>query len=159
MVRQSQVGGNYGDARLWASGDVRLWDIDTLTGIVIIETTISYVTGVSFSPDGQTIAYKYWWDPEIVRFWDVNTQTSTYVSTVEPEHTWGDVLWVVAAEIKKHGRNISGLHIFNTILEDHTAAVRSVSFSPDGKTIASGGQGWGWGVTTSFCGMLLRRQK
>ncbi len=139
-------GGNkYSDGRLWYGGDVRLWNIDTLTGVVIIERTISDVTGVSFSPDGQTIAYMdrlgIFTD---VEFWDVNTQTRTNVSTVEPEHIWGDVLWVVAAEIKKHGRNIYGLHIFYTILEDHTETVRSVSFSPDGKTIASGGQGWGW---------------
>ena len=136
-------GGNkYGDGRLGHSGgDVRLWDIDTLTGIVIIERSISNVTGVSFSPDGQTIAYK---DRlgifTHVEFWDVNTQTRTNVSTVEPEHTWGDVLWVAAAEIKKHGQ-----HIFHTILKDHTDAVSSVSFSPGGKTIAGGGQGWGWG--------------
>lgn len=38
-----------------------------------------------------------------------------------------EVLWVVAAQ----GKNI------HTILNGHTAAVNSVAFSPDGKTIAA----------------------
>ena len=137
-------GGNNGDVRLWRGGDVRLWDVATLTGIVIFERNSSNVTGVSFSPDGRILAYKTGsGNFTFAGGLDVNSLEHTR-SFHAPEYTW-EVLWVVDAKIKKHGRNIYGLDIFYTILEDHTDAVRSVSFSPDGKTIASGGQGWGWG--------------
>ena len=145
-------GGNkYGDGRLWYGGDVRLWNIDTLTGITIHEGS-NYVTGVAFSPDGQTIAYKYPSGNPNVYFLDVNTQTRAdyIVHKFEPQHTW-EVLWIVAAQVKKQAnkRGYLGHLWFYTVLEEHTdgirSGVRSVSFSPDGKTITSGGQGWGLG--------------
>ena len=147
-------GGNkYGDGRLQYGddGEVRLWDVATQTGIAIHEVTAK-VTGVSFSPDGQTIAYKYSSGLfDIVRFLDVNTQTRAdyVVRTFKPEHTW-NVLWIVDEQIEKKGYSW-----FRTMLEEHTedfrSGVNSVSFSPDGKTIASGG-GYGrlflWDVAT-----------
>ncbi len=128
-------GGNYGDARLWSSSDVRLWDVVTKTETAILELS-SNVTGVSFSPDGQIIAYKSSWGSSVsVYFLDINTQTRTYgLNLGGSEHTW-DVLWVVAAQVKKRGRGYSWFH---TMLEEHTEPVRSVSFSPDSKTIVSG---------------------
>ena len=91
-----------------------------------------------FSPDGQTIAYKSSWGSSVsVHFLDINTQTKTYGPNLGgSEHTW-DVLWVVAAEVKKRGRGRGNVW-FSTLFEDHTEPVSSVSFSPDGKTIVSG---------------------
>ena len=130
-------GGNYGDARLWSSSDVRLWDVVTKTETAILELS-SNVTGVSFSPDGQTIAYKSSWGSSVsVYFLDINTQTKTYGPNLGgSEHTW-DVLWVVAAQVKKRGSGRGNVW-FSTLFEEHTFPISSVLFSPDGKTIASG---------------------
>ena len=123
-------------------GTVRFWDVATQTEIAILEVTSHTVTGVSFSPDGNTIACEVPGGSN-VRFWDVNTQTRT--STIRRHHTtnnllagidddiWDiwEVLWVVDALVEAEKKNIE--HIY----DEHTAAILSVSFSPDGKKIAA----------------------
>ncbi len=113
-------------------GDVRLWDMATLTGIVIFERNSSNVTGVSFSPDGRILAYRT--DSGIFTFaggLDVN-RLEHITSFEKPEYTW-DVLWIVDEQIEKRGYSW-----FRTMLEEHIEPVRSVLFSPDGRTLASG---------------------
>ena len=130
-------GGNrYGNGRFWRGVDVGLWDVGTQTKIVILEVSnLSSINSVSFSPDGQTLAYKYPWGSfDLVRFLDVNTQTKRTTVIISAEDTW-NVLWTYAASF--------GMGVFGTIFEEHADAVSSVSFSPDGKTIASGGDGYG----------------
>ena len=125
------------DGTTLASGSndntVRLWDVDTQTEIGIFERSTPYYR-VSFSPDGKTIAGMTTWVGLTVRLWDVETQTEdrlrhNFQDRVFSELTW-EVLWVVAAQ---------SLYIY-TILLEHAGAVESVSFSPNGNTIAASGR-------------------
>ena len=108
----------------------RLWDVETQTEIGRLGG-ISHLLRVSFSPDGKTIAGMYPWAGYHVRLWDVETQTRTnkynFFEHSLFEHTMWEVLWVLAAQAEN----------IHTILDGHPGTVESVSFSPDGKTIAA----------------------
>ena len=105
-----------------SGGEIRLWDVDTgidiktLTGHISADKTvrlniISSVNSVSFSPDGNTIA---------TGSWDADTK-SIFMN-------WAGTVRLWDANTGRHIR----------ILTTHTHSVNSVSFSPDGNTIATG---------------------
>ena len=129
-------------------GDVRLWDVGSLTGIDMIKvSSYNNVTGVSFSPDAQTIAIKVRYAD--VRYWNINTQRVLSGNIVDPRHIW-EVLWIV---VDRSSWNVADSREgkIGTLLEEHTDPLNSVSFSPDGKTLASGGSYAGlrlWDVAT-----------
>ena len=78
------------------------------------DPTMNRVYGVSFSPDGTTLASAH--GDRTVRMWDVETR--------ELKHTLGGSL--VHGSIERRG---------------HRYAAHSVAFSPDGNILASGGRG------------------
>ena len=108
------------DGQIIVSGGydtIRLWNVSTGTIIKTLSEDKSFEGGrrssvynVSFSPDGKTLASCGWKDKDaIIRLWDV--ATGRHRRTLKHSHAKHKREWVV---------------------------VKSISFSPDGKTLASG---------------------
>ena len=138
-----------------SDGAVKLWDITTRVSFATLPHT-GGVTSVSFSRDGAILATGSW--DSTVKLWDVATQQD--IGTLEG-HTSGvnsvvfspvdEALlatssWDGAVKLWDITTRVS----FATL--PHTDEVVSVSFSPDGRTIASG---TGAGTVELWASMLM----
>ena len=159
------------DGKTLASGGddgARLWDIETGTEDALLahykvddtgKKTAAWVVGVSFSPDGETLATA---GDSGVRLWDVDTRTEKTFRPAHTNHIFLSVsfspdgktlatggadnsvrLWDVETEKEKttlwHLPPAQSIHN----LSANTKRL-GVSFSPDGKTLASWGKSPHW---------------
>ena len=150
-----------------SSSNIRLWDV--ATGRQIGEPIRAYPLFVAFSPDGKYLAFTRpgvpkgrmeptdplcFWDiaaGKVVRTWTV--AATPYAGTFSPD---GRTLalatneWVVRSGAKKGEKNAGKNHSFISLWETATGKelwhtpgrsqpLFSVAFSPDGKTLVSGG--------------------
>ena len=154
------------DGKTIASGSwddtVRLWDVNAGRNIKTLTGHTSWVSSVSFSPDGSTIASGS--RDDTIRLWDVNTgrNIKTFTGYTDTARSYG----VNSVSFSPDGKTIAsvndtsdhslgGMEVMGgeehpvflwdvdtgrniKTLIGHTYSVKSVSFSPDGSTIASG---------------------
>ena len=107
---------------------VRLWDVETQTEIGTLQEHTVAVYGVSFSPDGRTLVSGG--DDNTVRLWNVETQTQ--IRTLEEYNSW--LFWLRDAKWYIGEPNAARYSYF----EFRDAVwLNGVSFSPDGRTLAS----------------------
>lgn len=111
-------------------GAIRLWTIDGKL-LTIFKGHKSAVWRVAISPDGQTIASAS--GDFSIKLWQLD---GTLIRTLKHERG----VWGIAFSLDGH--TIKVWKIDGTLLvtlNGHTSNVSSVAFSPDGKTLASGG--------------------
>ena len=150
---------------------VKLWDANSGTHkMTIPDQTIGGIRSVSISPDGNTIAIG---DHKSIQLWDANTgkhkitfndKQSSSIATIAFSldgntlaavgHSDGYqntlILWDM--QTQKHQTTIKG----------YTPAVKCLTFSPDGNTIATGnsdGIGYLWDLQTKKHIATLKRHK
>ncbi len=127
---------------------LQLWDAGTGTLIKTFSGLKRGTETVAFSPDGKTIAAagdEY----DTIKLWDVDTGNIKSILKVEIDSDIENIAF------SPDGKNIAGcagwldrrVHLWDvasgtlrTSLTGHTDSVDYVSFSPDGRTLASGGE-------------------
>ena len=130
--------------RLAVASSIGIWlyDAQTDEALDLLTGHTSWVSSVSFSPDGNTLASGS--DDGTVRLWDANTGRPLRTLT-------GHTSWVLSVSFSPDGNTLASASLDDTVrlwdantgsslrtLTGHTDSVYSVSFSPDGNTLASG---------------------
>ena len=133
-----------------ANGQVELWEVETGVRIgTLRHADWGRITAVVFSPDGTRLASGSW--DQVIKLW--NVETRRLVGTWEVPRA-DNLLWSHSVDVSPGGAKLVSGFQDGTVrlwdvasrmevatLEGHTDRVASVSFSSDGRLLASAG-GW-----------------
>ena len=135
------------DGKMLAAGSaykaVQLWNIEDRRKIEVLTDFWGRASPVAFGPDGRRLAVK---DNRGIHLWDIEKKES--IAVIKPEEDVHSFAFSPAGEIiaSVEGNDGSIIRLRDVelqrelgILEGHTDSVLGVAFSPDGRTLVSGG--------------------
>src|SRR5262249_30735538 len=142
-----------------APSAVRLWDVATGKLIRALEGHQRFITSLSFSPDGKTLATSS--ADQTTRLWDVSAGKE--LRQLKGPGTSTSLSFSAAGKVLAAGPSGPAVRYWDVATgkelhrpkEAHQEPVQSVSFAPDGRTLATATRGEGedtvrlWDVSSS----------
>ena len=121
---------------------IALYNIERRKELFVLSDHTNWVQSISFSPAGETLASASW--DKTIRLWDTGTGKLKYTLTEPKDWTWS-VSFSPAGETFASG-SWGTIYFWDTntgklkktlTIPDKWGEIKSISFSPDGQTLAS----------------------